>query len=326
MPVINDFPFPMPGPRGGRPSRLQPPHPAAGSPPSILEILAEASTLKPPHPSVIEPGTEGLIADIVNNPDLANIPGEDVMEPAINLAMMHGATSQMPALNRTLREQLAEAIIAQLDSNARLQPTLARMMLRGTNMPTVDDLYGLEGGVPRLSNFFEGASPVDNPDVIRGKVEQLMSNLESSRPLLREGEEGALLEELSKQEGSVDESYMPFINEEDDLGTTPQINSLLRALLSLTEGGRVSSAILDASENGALPRGAMQGSIIDALITSGIGSGRKVAGQDPTQRRSLAPDMDAQRVRRVMETQGGGDVDLLMRLMGLQNQSPRGGV
>jgi len=320
MPVF-DFPFPVPrgGPRksGGLPV----PHPASGSPPDLLDILAESGTYNLPHPDVVAPGDMGRVQDVVNNPSIEGVGAENLLDEAFQLAVGSGGSGQIPALRRALLEALSDAHISQLDTEAKVNPTMARLAMGPNQGYELDDIMGLSSPPPSLSGYFASSSPVDNPDVMTQQVNTLLSNLDRAMPQIDYGEKAAAMDIAAESIGPMDAEFGRAFDAAE--GTqTDTLRALLQdihhlSIISKMDPEESMPQLLQLLGNTTVPEDRIFQAVMQALALSGVGSGKRAAHVDPVSRRSLAPDLNFPAIRQSAESDNPeADIDLMMRMMG----------
>jgi hypothetical protein len=296
-----------------------------------MDIMAESGTQNTLHPDQIIPGTEAEYAAGVNNPDPRNVNPQLLGTDSTIMSMNYGATGAFPALKRSMLESLSDALIRELDSEANLQPSLARRLLQGNNNPSIDELYAAaDSGSPRLSTFFSGASPIDNPEIIDQKVEELLSRMELLEPDAQYGQRAAT-EEIMAESGDLDAGTAEAVeSREGDFDPMGRMAQLLDEIKWLAQIARMEDPVQSQKELLAfmqstsehVPEFVTTGAMTDAVRTSGVGSGG-MAGDDPVSRRSLAPDFDPNVLKQLLDRDNpGGDTDMLMRLMGMAGPQP----
>lgn len=327
MPVL-DFPFPMPPRRGRGSPGLQPPHPASGRPPDPAELLREMITLQPPHPSTFPPEELERVRDVVNNPQDFEPPPEMGVNPANKVLGKLAAGGIAPGARRALIERFHEALLQELDA-AFTGPgqTMGHMFARQGELPTMQDIYASSAGPARPSEFFQGTSPIEQPDLIQARVNELLLQLEQIDPAVREGEVSATEQIVAEQtpltpELSADAEYVT-----GDLSqATARPQEILHSISVVAQAARDNDfgTIQAVMQAGIVPEPVMMQVLLDAFNTSGLGSGRRVPGLDPAASRSLAPDLDPQAV--AAQQAPGTDTDLILQMLGLGRMQPRGGV
>lgn len=318
------FPHGGGGPR--RPPRGLPvPHPASGTAPDLMDILMEAATQDPkylPHPDImdqLDPTYRQGFVDQTNRPDLFGQP-EDAMSQAIQLAFRTGGTGIFPALRRTLLQNLADAHISQLDTEAAVHPTMARLLMQDPNAePTIHDIMDTATEAPKLSSHFQGASVVDNPDVINTKVQELLDRLNAQDPNRQYGDQAAVRDMIAETQ-PVDEGFDPYIRAQNPDSSGP-LRHVLDTIRRLADPNIDANSLVDILAGGGASEDKLKNAVLEAIQTSNIGSGRHVPGMDPSTRASLAPDISPMAMNRQLGP--AEDPAMLMSLMGLGATRPR---
>lgn len=325
MPSIADFPFPMPGPRRPSNNRLRlPPDPRSGQPPDMMEILMEAATHHPPNPRHLDPEDMSSVKSVVNSPVTQGVPEEELLEALLNFTKIHADTGTFPGFSRVLRERLSDMLISSLDTEAKLNPTLSRMLMNPGDDLSVDSIMALEGGPAKLSNAFNLASPLDSPDQLSGIASSMLEKLKQAQPDVKYGAVTSLLENTARNSpvGDLDEA---IANNMHSAG--PELDTLTASLSTLkTLGDDPESSLTDVINtvlaSNISPQRLLQ-TLIEALEMSGIGSGQRRPGMDLSTEASLAGDIDPTGL--VQNIYGSEDPDLIFNLMGMNRQFPRRG-
>lgn len=305
-------------------ARIPIPHPAGGSAPDLMQLLAEVSTLQPPHPDLIPRQQQGSIRDLVNNPQWNNklMDQPDLAEVALNLSLGEGG-GYLPKLNRSMIESLSDAHLRQLDTEADLNPSLSRMLMQQSEEPGMFELMDQAMPAAKLSSYFGGASPVDQPDVIQAKVEELLAKLDQLLPETDYGKRASVEEIITESEPYTADHERGL--EMSDMNSQDGLRKLLRDIRLLskiaqqpTGPDQVDALRFLLSKSDTLPQYLLEGGMANGLLTSGLGQTRRVPGLDPASQHSLAPDIDPQALQQLAQRQDPeADTDLMLEMMGL---------